>query len=602
MAGPELIAAALIALATLVAIVRLAIVRRDSRAALLVALMLASAALLYLTLSPPRLPVGGETLVVATAEAPATIAAGAGERVVSLPEAPAVVGAERVPDLATAVRRYRQVQRIRIVGRGLTARDRDSDVGVPVAFRPIAVPPGLIRLDPPADVPAGSVFILSGAARGLNGGSAELLDPAGRRVDQRRIGEDGAFSMGGTARTAGLALFTVRLRDARKAIVSDTQLPVRASTTRPTRVLLVGAPSPETKYLRRWATDSGLDLTSQLDVGGAVRLGDAPVSLSAATLGRADALIIDDRSWNALGQGTRASVAQAVRNGLGIVVRMTGPATPELRRSLRTIGLAIEGGAETQPVALPPLAADGDMLEARRGPGEADAPDDLNALDDPVPQLMRFSVTGGRDLVPAISDDAGSVLAGWEQLGQGRAALWTVADSFALVLNGQAQRYYQWWSETLSAVARPDRRFRPDLPALARVGDRVPICGLEGRPRVVDPAGETVPVAIDPRSGQRGCAAYWPKRPGVHEVVQPTAAGARSFAFYIQPAAALAPLRALETAEATRVWAERQQRKTMSTPPDRDGPAWPWFLGWLVVSAALWIAERRWRRPGVQRA
>lgn len=594
----EIIVAALIALATLTAIGRLLIVRRDMRAAVLALLMLASAALLCLTLFPPRLPVGGETLVVATEGAPRTIAVQPGERLVALPEARTVTEAERVPDLATALRRHRQVQRIRIVGLGLTERDRDSDAGVPVDFRPRPAPRGLIRLDPPADIPAGAVFILGGEANGLSGGTVELLDPAARRVDQRRLAGDGRFSLGGTARAPGLALFTLRLRDAGKAIVSDAPVPVRTLAERPARVLLVGAPAPETKYLRRWATDSGIDLRSQLSAGGGVRLGDAPVALDAATLRRFDALIIDDRAWQNLGRNTQSTVAGAVANGLGVIIRMTGPATPEMRRSWQAIGLAVQGGSEAEPVALPPLAGDADTLEARRGPAPENAAADLNALDDPAPDLAHFSVRGGSDLVPAVSDESGAMLVGWRQRGQGRVALWTVADSFALVLNGQPDRYYQWWSAALSAVARPDPTFRPDLPALPRAGDRVPICGLEGRPQVTDPDGTETFLAIDPATGQRGCAAYWPTRAGVHVVAQPTASGTRRFDFHVLPATALTQVRALETGEATRHWADRQQRASATDRPDRSGPAWPWFLGWLLVSAALWVAERRWRLKG----
>ena len=67
MPAPETLAAALIALAALAAATRWLLMRRDARTAVLAALTLASGALLYLTLFPPHLPVGGETLLVATA-------------------------------------------------------------------------------------------------------------------------------------------------------------------------------------------------------------------------------------------------------------------------------------------------------------------------------------------------------------------------------------------------------------------------------------------------------------------------------------------------------------------------------------------------------
>ncbi|NBB25926.1 carboxypeptidase regulatory-like domain-containing protein [Porphyrobacter sp. SLTP] len=583
--------AVLIAVGSLGAAIALLWRRRDWRAGVLAALTLVSGLLLYLALFPPRLPVGGETLVIATAEAPLTAKAQPGERLIALPEGPAINGAERVPDLATALRRHEQAQRVRIIGRGLTPRDRDAAAGVPITFTPMPVPRGLIRLDPPADTPAGAIFTVAGEANGMAGGAAELLDPAGRRVDRRVIGTDGAFAMGGTARAPGLATFTLRLRGRDGSIVSDTPVPLRTIAQPPLRALLIGAPSPEAKYLRRWAEDSGIDMQSRLEAGGGVNLGGESVSLNAATLREVDVVIIADQS---LGSGSRAVLAQAVAGGLGVVVRMTGPASAAARGNWRALGLAVEGGSEAVPVALPPLAPDADTLTALRGPGSEDAPASINTVDDPAPDLGRWTVRAGAAFVPAVTDADGGVLSGWQQRGQGRVALWTVANSFALVLNGQADRYYQWWSETVSAVSRPDGTFRPEVPALPEVGERMAICGVSGAARVVGPDSTEVALAIDPLAGAQGCAAYWPASAGVHRIVQPGRDGPQEFAFIVLPKGALTVAKAKEMGATTQRWAAEQNAPATRDTPERRGPAWPYVLGWLLVSGLLWFGERRW--------
>jgi hypothetical protein len=594
-AAPETLAALLIAAGALVAALRLLWRRRDARTAVLATLSLVCGGLLYCALFPPHLPVGGETLVVATAETPADTRAGPRERLVALPEAPALAGAERVPDLATALRRHRQVQRLRIVGRGLVARDRETDAGLPVTFSGLPDPRGLVRLDPPGDTPAGSVFALSGEAAGLPGGMAELLDPAGRRVDNRGIAPDGAFTLGSTARVPGLAFFTLRLRGADRRIVSDTPVPLRTLVApEPVRVLLVGAPSPEAKYLRRWAEDSGIDLQSRLDAGGGIDLGDPGARFDAATLRDLDVAIIDDRSLMAMGSGARAALANAVAGGLGVVIRMTAPATAASRESWRALGLDVEGGGEVAPVALPPLAVDAEALAVQRGPGPEDVPADLNRIEDPAPDLGSWQMRGGPDLVPAVRDADGALLAGWQQRGQGRVAIWTLANSFALVLNGQAERYYQWWSDTVSAVARAEGAFRPDLPPLVREGERIAICGLAGPARVTGPDGKAVALVLDPDAGPRGCAAFWPQQSGVHVIAQGGREGDGSFVFAALPEAAVAGITARETGIATRRWAAAQSGRDDLEVTERRGPAWPWWLGWLLVSAALWFLERRW--------
>jgi hypothetical protein len=595
MNGAELLATGLIACAALAAAVRLVLLRRGPATWLLAVLSIASGVLLYFALFPPVLPVGGETLLVATAEAPADIRIKPGERLIALPEAPPLAGAERAPDLATALRRHDQVRRLRILGRGLTTRDRDSAVAMPVDFTPMKPPRGLIRLDPPADTPAGAIFALAGQAAGLEGGTAELLDPAGRRVDSRVIGADGNFTLGGTARAPGLALFTLRLRGRDKAVFADTPVPLRTLAEKPVRALLIGAPSPEAKYLRRWAGDAGIVLQSRLDAGGGVDLGGEGVRLDAASLRETDVVIIDDQALAGLGSASRTALAQAAAGGLGVIVRMTGPATTGSRDAWRALGLMVKGGNEIAPVALPPLAPDAEALAFRRGPGTADVPDGLNLIDDPAPDLGRWVVQAGSDFVTAVTDADGGIVSGWQQRGQGRVALWTAANSFALVLNGEAERYQQWWSDTLSAVVRPESLFRPDVPPLVQTGERIGVCGIAEPVRVMAPDGLEVPLAIDPDAGAWGCAAYWPSTTGVHTIVQEGRGARQTFAFMVLPEASLAPIRAQETGEATVRWAARQNTPGVPATPGRRGAAWPWFLAWLLLSGALWFGERRLR-------
>ncbi|HSJ78539.1 MAG TPA: carboxypeptidase regulatory-like domain-containing protein, partial [Erythrobacter sp.] len=569
MTGAETMIALLIGAGALVAAVRLLLLRRGWVAWGVAALSLASGVLLYLALFPPRLPIGGETLLVATAEAPRNVRAGPGERLVALPEAPAIVGAERVPDLATALRRHGQVQRIRIIGRGLTDRDRDNDIGMRADFTPMPTPRGLTRLEPPPDTPAGSVFALAGEAAGLEGGTAELLDPAGRRVDVRLIGAGGGFTLGGTARVPGFAQFILRLRGRDKAIVSDTPVALRTLPERPFRVLLIAAPSPEAKYLRRWAEDSGIALQSRLEAGGGVDLGGDGARLDATTLREADAVIIDDLLLAGLGSSARGALAQAVAGGLGVVVRMTSPATASTRDTWRGLGLQVGGGGEIATVALPPLAPDADLLATRRGPGSDDVPDDINAIDDPAPDLGRWIVRTGADFVPVVTDADGAMVSGWQQRQQGRVALWTVANSFALVLNGQADRYEQWWSETVSAVSRPDSLFRPEVAALVKAGERIAICGIAGSARVMAPDKSEVALAIDPDAGVRGCAAYWPSDPGIHTIAQEGRDGQQAFEFPVLPEAALPSIRAREIGEATVQWAAWQDVSAVGEAPEQ---------------------------------
>lgn len=598
MITPKLMAGALIALAVTVGIARLLWQQRGreprwGRVAILSGLSIAAAILLFLTLFPPATPFARGTWVVATAGAPSTLTAETGERLIALPEAPAVAAAERVPDLATALRRDGRPARLRIVGAGLTARDRAAATGIPIDFRPPPAPRGLIALEPPPATAAGSAFAVAGRANGLAGGSAELIDPTGRRVDARGIGTGGRFTLIGSARAPGMTLFTLRLRDTRRAIVGEAVVPLWTVHDPKPKVLMIGAPGPETKYLRRWATDAGIELTSRLAAGGGVELGDAPVALTATTLDRYDALIIDDRSWSGLGGG-RAIVVGAVARGLGVIVRMTGPASATMRREWAALGLDVGDGQTSEPVALGAAAIDADALAAQRSPPLPDQAGGDAPLDDPAPDLGHWDVRFGSAIVPLVRDDEGNILAGWRQRGLGRTALWTIGDGYALVLAGQGERYFQWWSDTVSKVARAEPQFAPDLPALPRVGERMAICGVTGEPRVTGPDGRETRLAI--ADGQN-CAAYWPAHAGLHLLVQPVRGGAASRPFHVYAAGDLPGVTATDLAEVTNALAAASQAaSTDAGGGERPGPAWPWFLGWLAVSALLWWLERR--RPG----
>ncbi len=119
---------------------------------------------------------------------------------VALPEAGAPAGATPVPDLATALRQRPGTARLRVIGQGLPARDRDAVAGLPLQFMPPAPLPGLIRLSSTRrrrSHPATTSACASQPA-GLPGARVELLDPsAGRRADAAAADAQGSFILAG---------------------------------------------------------------------------------------------------------------------------------------------------------------------------------------------------------------------------------------------------------------------------------------------------------------------------------------------------------------------------------------------------------------------
>lgn len=528
------------------------------RVALLIAAQPLAAALLYLTLMPPPIRTSAGTLVVATRGAALPVLSGG--RVVSLPEAPALASAERVPDLGTALRRHPDAERIRIVGEGLRPRDLDAARGIPVHFDPGSAPRGIVHLNPPGPRAPGSAFQVSGRVAGHDGGSVELLDPAGARVDRRPLGSDGGFALRGAVRALGTALFELRVRSPGGRVVERANVPVvTAEAVAPRLLLLAGAPGPETKFLRRWAVDAGIELHAQLALGGGIDVGDAPIALTRATLDRFDLAIVDERSWAALGPGERAALLGAVGNGLGLLLRVTGPVPEATSRQWRALGFAVAGGGG---VARVPLSATSDENE---------------------PALTRRVVRVAAPDAASLSNPTIGAITLWRAHGRGRVALWTLTDTYVLSLSGRSADHAGLWSETVATLARARPASLPGIDGLPRVGERLVLCGLPANAGIDAPGDGSTRLIIEPPSA---CAAYWPERAGWHRV-QPTAAP-----FYVHTETALPGVRAMEARGATWRLASQNGRAGASRPSEQPGASWPWFIAWLAVSAAIWWLER----------
>ncbi len=295
------------------------------------------AVLLYFALFPPEGERAADRLVLATA---GTTAAQIdshreGSVVLALPEAPVLPGVTRVPDLGTALRQHPEASRLLVLGAGLSARDRETARGHALEFDAAPPPRGLVELWLPQQASLGARWQVSGRVQGVAGGAVELLDPAGRRADSLKLAADGRFTLRGNAPAPGHVRFNLRVRDAGAKIVENVALPLQVAPGAAVRVLvLAGGPSPEVKYLRRWALDAGATLHTQIALGAGLTIGDAPVPIDAASLRGFDLVVLDERAWRELGAGRKAALREAVRAGLGVLLRVTGPLSPADRREL----------------------------------------------------------------------------------------------------------------------------------------------------------------------------------------------------------------------------------------------------------------------------
>lgn len=551
---------------------------RPWRTVALLAAQAAAAALLYLALFPPQVPVPAGAMTVLTADAarvPEVPAAVARARVVALPESGAPggrwAGAERVPDLASALRRHRGIHTLHVVGAGLPARDREAARGLALRFHPAPLPRGLVELQAPAGVAAGRRFAVHGRVHALAGGSVELLDPAGDRIDRVAADGDGGFLLHGQARSAGPADFTLQLRDGRGRVVERVALPLQVLPARPLRArVLAGAPDPELKFLRRWALDAGIVLQTRIALGAGMRIGSRPAVGDTASLDGLDLLVVDERSWRALGPSRRRAVLDAVERGLGLLLRVSAAAGAADREALQALGFA---------------ARPDTRRELRLGAGFVRAGDAADALPPLTASPLRVSADDG---VVALAAGDGRALAVWRARGRGRIGVAAFDDSFRLVLAGRGDAHGEVWSRLATVLARPlAGRDEPVLqPAVP--GERSVLCGLGAEPQVRTPLGRTVRLHVDPRTGAARCAGFWATASGWHLLAE----GGRRTPFFVPDSTGAPALRASALQAGTRALATARPDAGARGQASTAGPRWPWFLAWLAVATALWWLER----------
>lgn len=540
----------------------------------------AAAVLLYFVFFPPLQPGREGALMVLTAGASAPASLAPGDVLVALPEAGDVAAAESVPDLGTALRRHAGRSPVRVLGLGLPARDHDAARSVALAFEPAPLPEGLQALDAPLSVVTGRRWQVRGLATGLAGGRAELRDPADAVVARAELDETGAFALATAAGLPGQVDYTLQLLNAEDTVTQSLALPLQVRNAAPRRVLLLaGGASPEVKYLRRWAVDAGLRLHSVISLGGGVELGDPPLPITAATLAEFDLALLDERAWRDLGEGGRATLKAAVREGLGVLLRITGELTQADRATLRAWSLQAEPADIARGLRLP-------------GTEHADASLALDAetrAADTAPLLSRhalaLSAADGAVLLRAGDDKP---LALWRPEGRGRVALWTLSDSYRLWLAGRRSAYGQLWANAVDTLARGTEAATPELPAYAWLHQRVALCDLPDGARVRSPDGTESALRPDPATGQARCAAFWPAQAGRHAVLVDD----NELPLLVHDPAELPAMAARETQLATLALVSGASPAT-ATPAPVPGPRWPWFAAWLLLSTALWWLERR---------
>lgn len=541
------------------------------RLVLLFILQASSVVLLYFTLFPPERSAPAQQLQILTANPPKNKIGGEQNiRVVALPEAPKSAAAERTPDLATVLRQFPNIKQLHIVGDGLPARDQQAAQGISIQYQVQSISQGIVELAVPKLVAPGQQWFVSGRVA-QDFAIVELLDPSDAVVDTVSTQKNGVFKLSDFARGTGNTLYHLRVRDAQKKSVELLALPIITQEPQKLNVLSIsGGVNPELKYLKRWALDANVNLQSSISMGLGKQIQTAPLQLNEASLKELDLLIIDERAWMALYASNQLAIRVAVQNGMGVLLRLTGPLSRSARSQWRSYGFNIQEANSVQALHLP------EPSEQKK-----------------LPELMRQSVkVSSPDAVPLLVDSRGQSLGLWRAVGLGRVGVWWLTDSYRLVLSGNENSYGALWSELTTTLARAKYKSTLQLPNQSLwVNERAVFCGLNARAAITNPAGNLNPLLLVTEGVNKNCAAYWPKHTGWHQVLN----AEQKQMFYVREENSATALHRRAVQQATMALASTAKPSTSANRISVPGVSWPYFLAWLLLTTLLWWLERiRW--------
>jgi len=553
--------------------------RPDRRRRMLrVALVVVAAATLAALAVPPRLPgrtgPGGVVILLT----PGTDQALRRRLMDSLPGAPVIAWPDSIRDLGALRRRWPAARTVVAAGWGLREASWSGLGDLALRPAPVTLPPGVSHLAWPRQAVLGDRVRIAGrVSASTPTGLLRLEGPGGER-DSLVVAGDSAptFEFEVTPTAAGLARYVLAPDHAPPDTVGLAVVPAQP----PAILVLEGAPSFETRFLRRWLASQGArlairtrlsrdrDRVEQVNLPG-VELG----TLTGALLGQFDLVLVDGPTLAGLRASERRALEAAVREGgLGLIVAADS---------------AARGDREFFPFGLVPLG-DGDDRQVR--PRWEGQPAVATA---PVPVApWEFRALPGQQ--PLVRDPVGRILAMGTRQGAGRVASSLLLAPSRWLLEEEPGAFAGYWSMLIAATARPpaeawelatDGPLVPDLPLslVLSTADPEPVATV----RAPSGATDTLGLAQDLADPTRWWGRYWPREPGWHSA---TNRGGAPYSFDVgaaAPPAREAAARILATARRAE-WPAPDSAGFTSPPPRTPLPRWIPFLLLVAALGVLW--------------
>jgi len=494
--------------------------------------------------------------------------------------------ATTINDLSYFLKSNPNIRKLNVYGYGLNAAELKNLKGYQITFHPSANPGGIISANWPAKLKTSEPLQLQGTYQNSGSETVKLLFKGlGKTVDSIAIGakSNKSFSFKTNPKQTGKAVYELIALQKNDTLAKEP-VPVQVGDQAPMKVLILASfPDFEYKFLKNWLYENQYPLAFRSQISknkfafdflntDSINLNQ----INIPSLKKFDILIIDEEELAAVSPNERSSIAIAVNDGMGLLIRVANT------KALTT--LSGKFGRFESPV-----------LKGK--------PLNLTMMEDqhkfnPLPLEQAVFLKSNQTDQPIISDASGKPVVNSSISGYGKVLVSTLSATYNWLLSGQKTDYATYWSKLLANAARKRNDTQsvniiPQFPAIHQkmriiadlaTSDRVPVLKMDS-------------ILLSPRQNMelpfQWDALHWPQKSGwtnleVNQVTEP---------LYIYKKTDWEALKNQQKLDGTHQFMENlntteAKNKLTDTVIEEEVSLWWFFAGFLLAAGFLWYESR----------
>jgi len=478
------------------------------------------------------------------------------------------------------------IRKLNIYGYGLNEAELEQLKEYQINFHPSANPNGIISANWPAKLKTSEPLQVQGTYQNTsNQGVKLVLKGLGKAIDSMTVEakSNKSFSFKTNPKQIGKAVYELIALQKNDTLARES-VPVQVIDQTPMKVLILASfPDFEYKFLKNWLYENQYPLAFRSQISknkfafdflntDSINLNQ----INSSSLKKFDILIIDEEELAAISPNERSSIALAVNNGMGLLIRVTNT------KALTT--LSGKFGRFESPV-LRGKALNLVVIEDHHK---------FNPL--PLEQVVFLRANQADQ--PIVADASGKAVVNSSISGYGKVLVSTLSATYNWLLSGQKTDYATYWSKLFANAARKRNDIQsvniiPQFPVMHQkmriitdlaASDKVPVLKMDSI-LLSSRQNMELPFQWD--------AFYWPEKSGwanleVNQAIEPV---------YIYKKTDWEALKNQQKLDGTHQFIKNlktteAKNKLTDTILEEEVSLWWFFGGFLLASGFLWYESR----------